>query len=195
MTYNLDALAIKIHQTPTRCGAVKIVTIDGPAGSGKTTLAQKLAPHLGNAQIVAMDSLYDGWENALHPSLWERIHESIVVPLSQGKSANFQMYNWHTNRFELFNTIGPNGIVIVEGVGAGHPRIAKVSSYNIWISGPAHRLLERVLQRDGQHIREQMLAWQLAERAYFAEFDVASRADMHLTTGTSDAHSDAAHIT
>ncbi len=45
-----------------------VIAIDGPAGAGKTTLATNLALALAQdlrVQIIHMDDLYDGWDNAL----------------------------------------------------------------------------------------------------------------------------------
>ena len=46
-----------------------IIAIDGPAGSGKTTLAQKLVNDLSDAQVIHMDDLYDGWNDPLSAKL------------------------------------------------------------------------------------------------------------------------------
>ena len=50
----------------------QIILIDGPAGSGKTTFAKNLQNDLG-CQIVHLDSIYDGWENALTDSLTNKL--------------------------------------------------------------------------------------------------------------------------
>ena len=180
VTYNRSALAEQILQTEARCGNVTLVTIDGPAGSGKTTLAQELSSHLAGSQVIAMDGLYNGWLEALKPELWQRIDEVIMQPLQQGRAVKYEAFNWETHAFETPVEIAPTEVVILEGVGSSHPRIAKSSSLNVWISAPEEVLLERVLKRDGAHIRQEMLAWQFAERAYFAEFDIENSADINL---------------
>ena len=38
-----------------------VVLLDGRSGSGKTVLAESLAPRL-DAQLVSLDELYPGWE-------------------------------------------------------------------------------------------------------------------------------------
>jgi uridine kinase len=50
-----------------------IITIDGPAGSGKTTLAQKLVNDLSDAQVIHMDDLYEGWNDPLSAKLTARV--------------------------------------------------------------------------------------------------------------------------
>ena len=49
-----------------------VIAIDGPAGAGKTTLAHEiflaLSPKM-TVNVIHMDDLYDGWENALTDDL------------------------------------------------------------------------------------------------------------------------------
>ena len=128
-----------------------------------------------------MDGLYNGWTDALAPELWDRIYQLILQPLSQGRAAQYNAFNWVTNAFDTAVEIEPTEVIILEGVGASHPSVKAFSSLNIWISAPEEVLLNRVLERDGIHIREEMLAWQLAEREYFTQFDIEAEADIHLT--------------
>ena len=49
----------------------RIIAIDGPAGSGKTTLAERLSQNFPERPIaiIHMDDLYAGWNDALTPTL------------------------------------------------------------------------------------------------------------------------------
>ena len=179
--YGVVALSQQILQSPKRCGNIRLVTIDGPAGSGKTTLAKAVHQHTASSAVIPMDGLYNGWTDALAPELWDRIYQLILQPLSQGRAAQYNAFNWVTNAFDTAVEIEPTEVIILEGVGASHPSVKAFSSLNIWISAPEEVLLNRVLERDGIHIREEMLAWQLAEREYFTQFDIEAEADIHLT--------------
>ena len=57
-----------------------VVAIDGPAGSGKTTLAQKLVNDLSDAQVIHMDDLYDGWNDPLSAKLTARVISQLFQP-------------------------------------------------------------------------------------------------------------------
>ena len=46
-----------------------LVSIDGPAGAGKTTLAKDLLDEFTNADVIHMDDLYRGWALTLGPNL------------------------------------------------------------------------------------------------------------------------------
>lgn len=155
-----------------------IITIDGPAGSGKTTLAKKIARNFDDAPIVHMDSLYAGWDNALSADLWHRLKHIVVTPWLREKTATFEAYNWHESSFSNVETVHTHQLLIIEGVGASHPSIRELAALSIWVEAPQHLLLNRVLNRDGIHIRDHMLAWQTAEQQYFDEHDIATQSDV-----------------
>jgi uridine kinase len=163
------------------CGDIALVTIDGPAGSGKTTLAAALQARVINSQVIAMDTLYNGWSGALEPELWNRIEQQILQPLSLGQATQYAAFNWNSSAFDSSVAIQQTDVVFLEGVGASHPKVRTFSSLNLWISAPEDMLLDRVLKRDGDHIREHMVEWQVAERKYFTQFQIEAHADVHLT--------------
>ncbi len=83
---NLSELADKVHESSKKCGQTKIVVIDGPAGSGKTTLANSLSGLLENCPIIHMDEIYEGWENALSLKTFSDLASWIIKPLLESKS-------------------------------------------------------------------------------------------------------------
>src|SRR3954447_22097903 len=54
----ISDVAGRVLATPPTCGATRLVCIDGPSGSGKSSLAQRLAGPLGDPPLVQMDDLY-----------------------------------------------------------------------------------------------------------------------------------------
>ena len=56
-----EALADRVLADPPRCGTIRLVCIDGPAGSGKTTLAAALAAAVRrrgrSVEVVHLDDL------------------------------------------------------------------------------------------------------------------------------------------
>ena len=58
----VPALADRVRAAVPLLGRTRLVCVDGPAGSGKTTLADRLVTALGpGAAVVHMDDLYAGW--------------------------------------------------------------------------------------------------------------------------------------
>ena len=52
----LSELVDKVNESSKKCGQTKIVVIDGPAGSGKTTLAKSLSGLLENCPIIPIEN-------------------------------------------------------------------------------------------------------------------------------------------
>ena len=82
-----------------------IIAIDGAAGSGKTTLAQKLLKDLSDVQVIHMDDLYEGWSDPLSPKLAERVTSQIFQPFMMQLPVNYQCFNWKLNRFDVMKSI------------------------------------------------------------------------------------------
>ena len=181
MTTSIFDITHQVEQADARCQEVKIITIDGPAGAGKTTLARTLSTKLDDCPVISMDSLYNGWQDALKPELWQRIYDQILEPYLLDKSASIQIFDWTLNQFTNWTTLPASPHLIIEGVGASHPFIANSSVLNIWIEADEELLLDRVLRRDGEQLRDAMVQWQLDEKVYFAEHSIKENADIHFS--------------
>ena len=178
----LEAIAKEVRANTPNCGQTRIVGIDGPAGSGKTTFAGHLAIALNNCPVIHLDDLYDGWNDPLNSELFERMTAQIFSPLKTGVDAKYQKYDWHKGSFEQLVEIPSSDFLIIEGVGALHPEIQKFITLGIWLESDPKGRLKRVLDRDGEDLKPHMQQWQKMEQAYFAKFKIAGRADFVLRT-------------
>jgi uridine kinase len=184
MTYfDLSGIALAIENSDALCGETKIVTIDGPAGSGKTTLANELAQIFAGAQgamtVIHLDELYEGWNSALDARLLERIAAWILTPIRNGINPKHLKYDWHQGKYASWSELPLTPIVIIEGVGSGHSSIREFVSQAIWVEADENLLLDRVVERDGEVVRDEMLIWKARERTYFELHDVKRSAHFH----------------
>ncbi len=109
-------LASRIRRLPPSCGPVRLVGVDGHAGSGKTTFAEQLAVALGDAPLLRLDDI------ASHEALFDwtaRLLDQVIEPLAQGRTARYAPYDWRARRFGPPRPLPPAPVVLVEGVGAG----------------------------------------------------------------------------
>ena len=182
--FELSKVKSAIENSDALCGETKIVTIDGPAGSGKTTLAHELSISMSDANgpmsVVHLDELYEGWDDALGQKLFDRIEAWILTPIKNGLSPKHLTYDWHQSKYASWSELPLTPIVIIEGVGSGHSALRTNVSQAIWVEADENLLLDRVVQRDGEVVRNEMLIWKARERSYFDLHDVKRSAHIHL---------------
>lgn len=161
-----------------------LLAIDGPAGSGKTTLAAKLEYEhqlTSTVQVIHMDDLYDGWENALSEDLTLKLSE-IIKAHKAGENFNINRFNWNTMKFGEAELIHSTEVLILEGVGAGQKIVRDAGATTYWIEVAPEIGLQRVLDRDGHHLRELMLKWQKNQDAHFNADQTAKNCEIKLTS-------------
>ena len=144
-----------------------LIAIDGPAGSGKTSLANQLASNLKSATTIHMDDLYNGWEDALTATLTRHLEEWVLDPLTQHQSVMYQKFDWTIGEYGPTVEVSDVELLILEGVGAAQARIRQQADLTIWIEVGPQVGLARVLNRDGAQILPYMLKWQERESAHF----------------------------
>jgi uridine kinase len=163
---------------------VALYAIDGPAGAGKTTYASQLAAELSvhaTVQIIHMDDLYNGWENALSNELSEILGRIATSHLA-GKGFVIKKFNWQTMQFDPEETVMPTDIVILEGVGAAQQIVRESGATTYWLEIDPEIGLQRVLNRDGLHIEAQMRQWQVDQEKHFALDQTRSNCEFKLTS-------------
>ena len=148
-----------------------IIAIDGVAGSGKTTLAARLATDLIECEIVHMDDLYAGWNNPFSDDLNYRIIKQIFIPFCKMIEISYQKYNWESKTFDSTVLLKRKKYLIIEGVGAAQRAFHKYINKIIWIEFDADLGFERVLKRDGEILRDQMTNF-LIDQAKLFESEV-----------------------
>lgn len=140
-----------------------LVGIDGPGGSGKSTIAralERLAPD--DIIVVGMDDFYlpspdrsrTAGEGAFGAAFdWRRVLVQVLKPLRTGAAARFQRYDWGTDRLAEWRDVPLGGIVVVEGVYSTRSELAQMYDFRIWVTAPPEMRLARGLERDGEDAR------------------------------------------
>ena len=157
----------------------EVIAIDGPAGSGKTTLSNQLAADINNVEIIHVDDLYQGWSDAFSARLIASVISQILLPISEKKDFTYEIYDWRSNKFYKSKVIAKNKIYILDGVGAGQSQFRPYLSKIIWLNISDELGLSRVLQRDGAEILSPMQEFQKAQKLHFASDLTENAADFH----------------
>lgn len=154
---------------------VRIVAIDGPGGSGKSTFARRLADAAGGAQVVPTDD-FASWDNPVN--WWPRLLEQVLEPLARGEAGRYQRFDWPTNRLAEWIAVEPAPIVVVEGVSSARLEWQHHLSFVVWVDTERETRLRRGLERDGEDQRAQWETWMAAEDDHFAAHRTRERADV-----------------
>lgn len=148
-----------------------LVTLDGPAGAGKTTLADDVWPLLARtgttAEIVHLDDLYDGWAG-LDETLTAHLASWIVLPLRDGLPVRHPVYDWHAGRYTQWRDVPDSDVLLLEGVGAGQPVTAAAAALRVWVTAPPEVCRQRAIARDGGSTRDHWGTWVARQEAHFA---------------------------
>jgi cytidylate kinase len=176
---DVGVLADRVLRAPARLGRTRLVCVDGPAGSGKTTLAGALQRRLRDATVVHMDDVYRGWDTDFD-EVHERLRDQLVEPLGEGRTARYQRYDWETDRFADWVDVPVPDVLLLEGVASGAVSLGPVRSLLVWIEADRDERVRRGVHRDGADMLPQWLAWMRHEEAEHARQRTRARADVLL---------------
>jgi hypothetical protein len=157
--------ARRLRALPPSLGPVRLIAVDGHAGSGKSTFADRLAAALGGAPVLRLDDL------ATHAELFawtDRLRTQVLDPLSRGEPARYAPYDWTARRFGPPRTLEPAPVMLVEGVGAGRAAVRPFLAGLLWIEGERGASWEQGRLRDGPALSDFWDGWTAEESRHFA---------------------------
>lgn len=144
-----------------------VVLIDGGSGAGKTSLAARVArawPLTGRVQVVALDSLYPGWDGLDEGA--ERALDGILRPHGRGLLGAWRRWDWERGEEAETHAVDPALGVIVEGSGILRPSTARLADVRVWVESGESSRKSRALARDGETYRPHWDRWAAQERRH-----------------------------
>ena len=179
----VSLLVDAVSAAAPRLGPVRLVCVDGPAGSGKTTLAEAVLHGLvergTDAAVLHLDDLYDGWAG-LEGSLWPRLAAQVLEPLRRGWPGRYQRYDWLAAAFDGWVDVPVPQVLVLEGCGSARRAADPFAALRVWVEAPPEVRLERGLARDGYAMRPAWEQWMHDEAEHFLHERTAERADVRL---------------
>ncbi len=142
-----------------------LVAIDGLGGAGKSTLARLLKQQLKaigwTVAVVKHDDFYLPSNQRESQQIgmigsdfdWERLRDQVLVPIREGRHADYQRYDWETDVLAEWHTISAANVVIVEGVYTIRRELISLYDLKIWVECPRAIRLARGIARDGEKAR------------------------------------------
>jgi chloramphenicol 3-O-phosphotransferase len=152
-----------------------VVLVDGPAGSGKTTLARGIADLTG-APVIHLDELFEGWTGMV-PGLAQA--QRLLDERAAGRPAGYRRFDWLAGAYAEWVPVPPSDLLVIEGCGAGSLR---ADALLVWVEAPQEVCLRRGLARDGESHRGHWERWQDEERRHFEADGTPGRAELVVTT-------------
>lgn len=195
---DLDRRAAGLRALPPSCGPVRLVGVDGHAGSGKSTFTGRLACALGaDVPVLHLDDLATHEE----PFGWTgRMLTQVIEPLGHGRDAAYRPYDWDLRRFLAPRVLPAAPVILVEGVGAGRRALRPYLAALLWMDRRAEESWARGRARDGAALTAFWDGWTAAEMRHFSSDPSAPFADalvrecpkgyewLQISSGTAGSH-------
>lgn len=176
--------------TPVLLSGRSVIVLDGPCGSGKTTLSGLLGRMCG-ATPIPMDDFFLPFDLRTPERLaqpggnvhYERFEQEVLRQLAPGKPVCW-------NRFHCADgTLIPRSIpacdtVIIEGSYSHHPYFRpaceRLQALRVFVSVEPGEQLRRIRLRDPGMLQAFETRWIPLEKKYFEAYDIQSAADVVL---------------
>ena len=174
-----ESVAERVLAAPPTLGPGRLICVDGPAGSGKTTLSAAIESAAPDAYVVHCDELLQGWAGL--PGLAATVAD-LLRPLAAGRTSHWTRWDWATSQWAESHPVEPGGLLVLEGVGSWSPDIADLVGALVWVEAGPDLRLDRGMARDGEGMREHWLRWQVEEEALHRAHGTRDHADVVMTT-------------
>lgn len=165
-----------------------LIAIDGPAASGKTTLAARLEKRYG-ADVLHMDDYFlqphqrtpDRYAEPGGNVDRERFFEEALLPLSRGEAYTRRRFDCGSMTLLEGVTAVPGRLTVVEGSYSLHPALAPYYDLKVLLAVSPEEQNARILARGGEEKQRQFMErWIPLENRYFAKTQIETRCDMQL---------------
>ena len=179
----IEKLTSKILDQIDRGNQTPIVLIDGRAGSGKSTFADKLQQQLfregeSAPRVIHMDNIYEGWEGLSLGS--DYLVRFILNPLARKETASWQDWSWVRNERSSWREFSGGTPLIVEGCGALSDRSKEHAYMSLWLEASEEERRQRWLERE-RHL-DKFDFWAAQELDFYARGKSKSLADLVIQT-------------
>lgn len=159
---------------PATLGAGRLICVDGPAGSGKTTLAGQLG-----APVIHMDELIEGWSGL---RTVDAQLDGLLRPHVSGQPGSYRRYDWLAGEYAETVVVPPAPLLVLEGVGSGSLVVADLVTVLVWIEAPRDVRMARGIERDGEAFAPHWEMWAAEEAEQFVRNRTRERADLLFRT-------------
>ena len=179
----IETLSTKILDQIDRGNQTPIILIDGRAGSGKSTFAEKLQQQLfrdgeSAPRVIHMDNIFEGWEGLSLGS--DYMVRFILNPLARKETASWQDWSWVKNERSSWREFSGGTPLIVEGCGALTERSKEHAFLSLWLEASEETRRARWIERE-RHL-DKFDFWAAQELDFYAREKSKSLANLVIAT-------------
>lgn len=165
-----------------------LISLEGSAASGKTTLAGRLAEEL-DCNIWHLDDYFLRTCQRTEERLsevggnvdYERFKEEIVDKILARETVTFQKFDCNRMDLEEPKTVPYKRLNIMEGIYSTHPYFGDIYDLKIFIDiDPVEQERRIRIRNAGEWGEKFFTIWIPKEQKYLKKFDVRSKADIIL---------------
>ena len=163
-----------------------IVSVDGHAAAGKTTLAGKLYEAFG-CSVIRTDDFFLPKELRTEERLsepggnvhYERFAEEVLPFIRSGKPFTYGVFDCSVMGINGEKQIMPSELIIVEGSYSQHPFFGDYADITVFCDISTEEQMRRVTLRNGKEKAEVFRKkWIPLENAYFEAFCIKEKAEV-----------------
>ena len=165
--------------------APAVISIDGPCGGGKTTLAAEIEKELG-FNILHMDDFYlpfqerdKNWMNIIAGHMdFNRLIENVLKPYKAGKKTNYVSYDCHSDKYLQEIPIDLGKILVIEGSYTSHPILDEYVDLKVFVDIDKDEQVKRLTKRNPDVVDKFLSMWVPFENNYFESLKIKEKSDV-----------------
>ena len=179
-----------LEKISCKSDGVTVISFDGRAASGKSTLARILATVTG-ASIIKMDDFFLPNELRTEKRLkeaggnihYERFVSEILPYLRGNVPFEYGMFDCGKMKISGKRAVKPSNVRIVEGSYSQHPLFGDYSDISVFVTVSAKEQRRRILERNGEALAKMFAdRWIPMEESYFEAFGIKEKSDIVIST-------------
>ena len=183
-------LISKLEQLLAVSTAPVILALDGRCGSGKTTLAARLARQFPASSTLHTDDFYlppaqrvPGWEHISCANMdLARLRKEALSPACAGLPVPYRAYSCREGTYLPVQQLPAQPLVILEVSYSHHPQLADCETLRVFLTCSKAEQTRRLQAREGDRYANFAARWIPLEEGYFAQYRIEERADFVLDT-------------